>query len=388
MLQISLIRPAPPPLSQATRALRQIEQSGVFSNFGPVNTAFEHDLVQSLFDGTGYCTTVANATLGLMLAVREAMETCPRPGARYALMPAFTFAAAGHAALWCGLTPLFCDINARDWAADAGAEAALLAQYGDEIAVIMPYATFGYAIDLARYKAVSAQYGIPVVVDAAASLGTKSARGRGFGAGSQIPLVFSMHATKSFATGEGGVIYSADKALIGRLRQMSNFGFGTQRAASMPGLNAKLSEVGALQGRLRLQGYELVVARRQRLVNAYRQVLPELGFQPMPRTAQAHQFLPALLPPGYGARRDDIQAGMAARGVGLGRYFSPHLAEQSYFAATAMAGALPVTEEVAGRIISLPLYDGMSELEMYEVVAALKLCLAPAAAQMMRSAAE
>ena len=67
-------------------------------------------------------------------------------------MPSFTFAAAAHAALWCGRTPLLCDIDPSTWAADPAAEAEMLSRYAGKIAVVMPYATFGYPIDLERYK--------------------------------------------------------------------------------------------------------------------------------------------------------------------------------------------------------------------------------------------
>ncbi len=379
-LRIALMRPAPAPLSSAVQSLRQIEASGIFSNFGPMNTAFEREIIQTLFDGNGHCTTVCNATLGLMLALRDAIEHRPAASRRYALMPSFTFAAAAHAAMWCGLVPLFCDIDPHNWAADPRAEEELLKQYGAEIAVVVPYATFGYDIDLARYKSLSARHQVPVVVDAAASLGTKSRRGQGFGTGAPMPLVFSMHATKTFATGEGGLIYSADKALIARLRQMSNFGFGAPRCATMPGLNAKMSEVGALQGRLRLQGYDRLVARRHRIACAYRQALPELTFQAFSKVPQAHQFAAALLPPGLGALRDEIQASMTRQGIGTGHYFSPHLAEQVYFGDRSLAGPLDVTQDIAARMISLPMFDGMSDLDTLEVVAALKISLRKAGA--------
>ncbi len=70
--------------------------------------------MSNLFDGVGHITTVAIATLGLILAI----NTVKRQGARYALMPSFTFAATPLAAMWCGLTPYFVDIRAGDWALD------------------------------------------------------------------------------------------------------------------------------------------------------------------------------------------------------------------------------------------------------------------------------
>ena len=234
-------------------------------------------MLERFFGGEGACTTVCNATIGLMLAIKDAVGE--QPSGQFALMPSFTFAAAAHAALWCGLTPLLCDIDPATWAADPAAESEMLARYAGKIAVVMPYATFGYPIDLEHYTRLAAQLGVPVVVDAAASLGTFDEQGRGFGTGFAGSVVYSMHATKSFAVGEAGLIYSADPDRIARLRTMSSFGFGEPRTATMPGLNAKLSEVTALLGRLRLADYDSILANTgPRLLNRYREALPELSF--------------------------------------------------------------------------------------------------------------
>ena len=107
MSRIPLTRPGPPKLSEACDALRVIEESGLFSNFGPVNTRFEEDLLEACFGGIGECTTVCNATTGLLLAIREAIARGPGGRRRYALMPAFTFAAAAQAALWNRLIHFF-----------------------------------------------------------------------------------------------------------------------------------------------------------------------------------------------------------------------------------------------------------------------------------------
>ncbi len=369
-MNIPLVRPAPPQLSLAIAELQSLEQSGIFSNFGPVNTLFEEEMIERFFGGQGACTTVCNATIGLMMAIKEAVGELP--AGQFALMPTFTFAAAAHAALWCGLTPLLCDIHPANWAADPAAEAEMLTRYAGKIAVVMPYATFGYPIDLEHYKKIAAQLGVPVVVDGAASLGTFDEHGRGFGTGFAGSVVYSMHATKSFAVGEAGLIYSADKDRIARLRTMSSFGFGEPRTATMAGLNGKLSEVNALIGRLRLVDYDSVLEHRAALANRYRQALPELQFQAQAPGTQAHQFVPVLLPAGLGDRRAAIRAQLADQGIATGAYFSPHLMEQPYFQRVCVAGSIPVCDDLSARMISLPLFDTMTHHEVDQVVKGLR----------------
>ena len=365
-MNIPLVRPAPPQLSLAFAELQALEQSGIFSNFGPVNTLFEQEMLDRFFGGQGACTTVCNATIGLMLAIKDAVGE--QPSGKFALMPGFTFAAAAHAALWCGLTPLLCDVDPATWAADPAAEAELLERYAGKIAIVMPYATFGYPIDLEHYKTLADQLGVPVVVDAAASLGTCDEQGRGFGSGFAGSVVYSMHATKSFAVGEAGLIYSADTDRIARIRTMSSFGFGEPRTATMVGLNGKVSEVTALLGRLRLMDYDSIMEHRAGLSNRYRDALPELQFQLKAPGSQAHQFVPALLPSGLGDRRAAIRAALADQGIATGAYFSPHLMEQPYFQKTCVAGLLPVCDDVSARMISLPLFDTMTHHEVDHVV--------------------
>src|SRR5580658_7443056 len=369
-MKIPLVRPAPPQLSLAAAELRALEESGTFSNFGPVNTRFEEEMLARFFGGQGACTTVCNATIGLMLAITYAV--CGRPTRKFALMPSFTFAAAAHAALWCGLTPLLCDIDPKTWEADHAAEAEMLTRYAGQIAVVMPYATFGYPIDLDRYTKLAAQLGVPVVVDGAASLGTFDEHGRGFGTGFAGSVVFSMHATKSFAVGEAGLMYSGDPDRIARLRIMSSFGFGEPRTATMAGLNGKLSEVGALLGRLRLRDYDSITQYRAQLANRYRAMLPELEFQSQAPGIQAYQFVPALLPRELSGRKAAIREELASRGIATGAYFSPHLMEQPYFQKTSVAGPLPVSDDVSARMISLPLFDTMTFQEVSQVVEELR----------------
>ena len=374
--RIPLAQPRPPRLSEAVAALRAVEESNLFSNFGPVNTTFEQRVARELFGGVGECLTVCNATTGLMIAIREAVGSRPDPKRRYALMPSFTFAAAAQAALWNQLTPLFCDIAPTDWSADPSSELELLDRFKDQIAVIVPYATFGYDIDLAWYETIQKTYGVPVVVDAAASLGTISADGTGFGAGFSGAVIYSMHATKSFSTGEGGIIYSADAQRIRTLRTMSNFGFGEPREATMMGLNGKMSEIAALLACLRLDGFEEVMQTRSHLVGLYRTLLPELTFQPVKAHRQAHQFTSALLPEALAGHRAHIQAELRRAGVHTANYFSPHVAEHSYFEQEARLASLPVTNAIASRILTLPLFDTMTDNQVRDVCVALKNVLA------------
>ena len=370
MPPLPLIAPNPPRLSDEIEALRRVEASGVFSNNGPEVRAFEAEVTDSLFGGHGASLAVANATLGLMIAIRHAAGLSPKPGT-LALMPALTFAATAQAADWAGLTPLVCDVDPMNWSACARAEERLIAAHGRRIGAIVPYATFGDAIDLERYAWLQTRHGIGVVIDAASSLGTRDDAGRGFGANAPFAIVHSMHATKTFAVAEGGLIHSGDAALIERLRAMTNFGFEGGRSATLPGINAKLPEVMAVIARAKLRDIEAVCAHRATLEAAYRSALGDFAMQHTHGTRRAMQFMPVLLPPELTGAREAIVAAMAADGVGCGTYFSPHLGEQPWFRATAAIEPTPVADDLAARMLSLPITDAMSVADAARAAQAL-----------------
>jgi hypothetical protein len=118
VIKIPFLKPRPVRLSTLINELEVIEATSIFTNYGPANSKLEQALVRELFR-TGECLTINNATVGLMLAIRDGMGETPASGQR-ALMPSFTFAATAHAAIWAGLTPLLCDIDGETWTAQAG----------------------------------------------------------------------------------------------------------------------------------------------------------------------------------------------------------------------------------------------------------------------------
>ena len=325
------------------------------------NALFECRLVEDHFDGVGACVTVNNATTGLMLAIREVLGERPQVWRKYALMPSFTDAAAAQAALWCGLTPLLCDVDPETWLPSVEAEETLLRSYAGQIAVVMPSATFGNNLDLERYAQIARRQRVPVVVDAAASLGSESARGQAFGKGFEWPIVFSMHASTAFSTAEGGVMYCADRERLDRIRQMSCFGLDESGCATMAGLNARLPEAGARAALVQLDELPSVLAHQAELVEAYARELPEeLAAQRLCGAIQARGFVPVLLPESQKHRRGQIIEHMSEHGVRVGTHFSPHLAEQPYLQRHSVLGPLGTTEDLASRILTLPLLRDMT----------------------------
>lgn len=366
-MNIPFLRPRLVALAEYASLIEQIDASRLYSNFGPLNTRFEQRVVEEQFDGVGAAATVCNATLGLMLAI----QAVKRSG-RYAVMPSFTFAATPLAARWCGLEPYFVDVSADNWCIDPMSLKNALAHLGDAVAVVIPYATLGTALELAPYEALIRQ-GVPVVVDAAPGLGTRLG-GTGFGVGFKGPIVYSLHATKTFGIGEGGLVYSGDTGVVAKVKSLSNFGFNVSRASTLPGLNAKLSEYGAAVALATLQGHSDRVESRHDLYEAYAGNFAQLGllaagwqFQTL-RGDVAHQFVAVATPPGL--TNTSVVAQLAGNSIEARTYFSPPCHVQPQFV-DAPRAALTATDDLSRRIVSLPLWDDIGAQRIRHVCEAL-----------------
>ncbi|MCM3271232.1 DegT/DnrJ/EryC1/StrS family aminotransferase [Paenibacillus elgii] len=370
MYEIPFLRPNLVKKERLLSYFENIEASRIYSNYGPLNHLFETRVIAQMFDGAGAAVTVHNATIGLMLAILQSK----RPRGKYAVMPSFTFAATPLAAEWCGLEPYFLDIEPDDWQMNRTQLEETVERLGEQIAVVVPYATFGSAIDLSIYNKLL-QEGIPVVIDAAASFGTTALEdaaqfGKGFGGA----VVFSFHATKTFGVGEGGLVYSADQNLIGRIRQAGNFGFSSSRESVMLGLNSKISEYTAAIALATLEGFQAVQERRKTIIGYYRRELQQQDLLQRGWSAQKMQgqvplqFFSLLSPDSHGNR--EVIRRLASHSIEARTYFSPACHQQKHFQSYPHSD-LQVTEQIADRIVSLPLWEEMNEAAVGQIVKVL-----------------
>lgn len=345
-----------------------IDRSNIYSNFGPLNSLFERRIIDEWFDEVGSATTVANATLGLITAIASSR----RPKGRFALMPSFTFAATPLAAMWCGLEPYFIDIREGDLCMEPDLLFETVDKMGDDVAIVIPYAAFGTHCDLSPYRSLL-ENGVPVVVDAAASFGTRGPRGQ-FGQGFPGAVVFSFHATKTFGIGEGGLVYSNEADLVNRVRRLSNFGFTDERVCVDMGLNAKLSEYAAAIGLATLDLFRSKIAARQEIHGWYVESMQDLGMFDLGWEVQALegsvplQFMTVLCPKGVSGA--DSAARLSRAGIDSRTYFSPACHRQDQFR-DAGRTSMAVTENIARRVLSLPLWEGMTRSEVDRVIAGL-----------------
>ncbi len=366
-MSVPFLKPKVVPYDHYLASLRDIDAARWYSNVGPQNTLFEARVRADLFGVSGDVCTVCNATIGLMLAIKAVRG----PG-KIALMPSFTFAATALAAEWNGMVPYFYDVREDDWCPNESQLQELVARLGSDVGVVIPYATFGSPMDLATYAALHIA-GVPVVVDAASAIGSRRA-GKQLGLGFPGLVVYSLHATKVFVIGEGGLVYSADEQLVRQVRALSNFGFNEQRESVSCGLNGKMPEVMAAIASATLESLPDVLDLRSRLYEEYVQRMRDLGLFDRGWQLQAHdgycshQFMAALVP--TSVTNTTIMRLLEQSGIATRAYFSPPCHQQHQFAGYP-AMRLKTTEMLAQRVVALPMWNDMTADDVHLVVSAM-----------------
>lgn len=368
MIDIPFLRPVLVTYDKYKDYLERIDSNHIYSNYGPINSLLEERIVREVFSNRGACLTVNNATIGLMLAI----EATKRSG-KFAIVPSFTFSATALAVQWCGLEPYFVDIDEKTWLLDEDQLSRALADIGDDLAVVLPYATFANCLDIGFYNEL-VNSGVPVVIDAASSLGTLVDEEQ-FGTGFKGPVVYSLHATKPYGIGEGGIVYSDDLEIVKKIRQMGNFGFDDNRKSIEKGLNAKLPEVMAAIGLAMLDELEVRANRRRELFSKYVASMKETSLLSEGWTLQkiqcdiAYQFLPILCP--ADKNNQDISEKLKTIGIEVRTYFSPACHQQPQFSNN-RSKHLQTTDSICERIISLPMWDKMTDYEVKYITQTLK----------------
>lgn len=358
-------RPQLPPVNAIAAYYAAAEDARWYSNFGPCYEQLVGRL-ESRLGGDLCAVPVASCTLGLSLAL--AATTQGRAGTEV-LLPSYTFAATATAVRWAGLDPVFVDVDPAHWSMDPERLSAALEQRGGRVAAILACTTFGTPPPVAvatAWERAAATAAVPLVVDSAAGFGAVDAAGRPAGRLGDVE-VFSFHATKPFAIGEGGLVTTADPELAARIRQLANFGFEDGVVTGEVGTNAKLAEWPAATALAVLDRFDATLAARRNSAEAIRRGLDGSGL-----TFQAHdgspawQFVAALTP--TDATRDALVVAAADRGVEIRTYFAHPLHTMPPFRTAPRTDDLVTTTDLAARAISLPMADDLSAEERALIV--------------------
>jgi len=351
MYSIPIMRPMLPSADRLAPYLKSIDASRLYSNFGPLAVSLEGRLAERYGLNQGTVATVANATLGLAIALAVQQ---PPPGTLCA-MPAWTFVASAHAAVMAGLVPYFVDVDPETCALDASKLLDAITRAPAPVGAIMPVMPFGLPLDIAAWEMFRSRTGLAVVIDAAAGFDSLVP--------SAVPSVVSLHATKVLGTGEGGFVISTDAAIRRAVRMRANFGFEGSRQAQAAAFNAKLSEYQAAVGHAALDEWDQTRAEWSNAANAYRRALRGSNHvrlqQGFGETWISSTCLLSFDQPA--AAR--IEQALADGGIETRRWWGngahAHPATASF-----PRTALPVTEALARSTLAVPFYSDIGAAEI------------------------
>lgn len=227
-------KPLLPTIDKLTPYLNRIDDSRVYSNFGPLNAEYQERLAE-LFEAP--VITGSSAT-SLITATLMAYNL---PKNSLVAMPSWTFPATAAAVIAAGHVPYFVDVGCDGLANFSYLDLNIF----KALIIVSP---LGRPIEQAEYIGDER---FPIIIDAAA----------GFDAFSSVckpgkcPIIVSTHATKAFGTGEGGFVTCHNTEILEKIRKITNFSLAPDRSIEYNGLNAKFSEYHAAVGLAELDAW-------------------------------------------------------------------------------------------------------------------------------------
>lgn len=341
---------------------------------GPCNAEFERRLADYL--GVKEAVSLNSCTSALFLALK-ALDIRGE-----VILPSFTFVASANAVVTAGATPVFADIEADTCNLDPDD---VERRITGKTQAILPVHYAGQCCDMDRILEIARRYDLQVIEDSAETLGGKY---RGKMAGSFATGCFSFFPTKNITTGEGGLLSTDDPDLAARVRTLAGHGIPRSayrkegadrpwyRSAVLPGYNFRMSNILAAIGLVQMEKID----RLNSLRRSHARYLTE-------RLSEVEEIIPPNERPGcehvyqmytirlQGVNRDGFLRRLRESGVGASVHFDPPVHLQEYYRGLCGEYSLPVTEEIAGSIVTLPLYPQIRERELDRIVEAVEACV-------------
>ena len=339
---------------------------------GPHVDAFEVEFAAAV--GARYAVALSSGTAALHLGLLLAGVG---PGDEV-LVSTLTFVASVNPIVYLGATPVFIDSERSSWNMDpALLEEALdaRARRGRLPKAVVLVHLYGQSADLDAISAACSRHGVPLIEDAAEALGA-SYKGRPPGT-SGVSGVFSFNGNKIITTAGGGMLVSADEALIAHARKLS-----TQARDPAPhyehsevGYNYRMSNVLAAIGRGQLRVLGDRVAARRRNFAFYREALgdiPGIEFMPEAPWGTHTRWLTTLTidPEEFAADREDIRRALDAEGIEARPVWKPMHLQPLYAQSPIVGGG--VADDLYARGLCLPSGSNLTETDLERVVAVIR----------------
>ncbi|MFP4125552.1 MAG: DegT/DnrJ/EryC1/StrS family aminotransferase [Alphaproteobacteria bacterium] len=356
------------------RAVLEVVRSGRWI-LGPEVEACEREL--AAFAGAKHCLTVASGTDALALALMAA-GLKPRDAV---ICPAFTFAATAEVVAWLGAAPIFADVDAASFNLDVASTARAIATAkarGLAPRAIIAVDLFGQPADHAEIQALAEAEGLWVLDDAAQAFGA-SYRGRRLGTQARMTATSFFPAKPLGGYGDGGALLFDDDDLLEPLASMRVHGQGGDDKYDNVriGMNGRMDAIQCAVIRQKLTIFEDEIERRQAVAATYADGLAEVVTVPRVKPDRRSVWAQYTVTLPAGTDRDAFQARLKEAGVPTAVYYGRPMHRQTAYAHyPTAAGGCAVAEDLARRVVSLPMHPYLDAEAQARVIAAVRAALA------------
>ncbi len=352
-----------PHRDEFVEALTKVIDSGRFL-FGPDVTELEQEVAAcSQVENAVSCASGSDALLLALMALDIG------PGDEV-IVPSFTFFASVSCITRLGATPVFVDIRADTYNIDPEQIAEAISPRTKAIIAVH---LFGQCAEIDRICQIATDRDIPVIEDAAQSIGA-AYHSRPAGSWGLVGC-FSFYPTKNLGgMGDGGMMTTSDAAMADRLRLFAGHGMRPRYYHRVVGINSRLDTFQAAVLRVKLRHLETAVDSRARLAARYNRLFADQNL------GDDQISLPYVDPNAFhvwnqysirvsGGRRDDLRQYLSERGVGSEIYYPVPMHQQECFAYLKVErDRLVETERASLEILNLPIFPSLTEVEQSRVV--------------------
>ena len=360
-MSINVTRSSMPLFEEFCEEIKELWDSHWLTNMGKKHKQLQAELEKYL--DVPHVTLYTNGHLALenvlaALGLEKGGEIITTP---------FTFASTTHAIVRCGFTPVFCDVNDKDYTMDVTKIESLIT---DKTVAILPVHVYGNMCNIEELDKIAKKHNLKVIYDAAHAFGVtyNGVSSASFGDAS----MFSFHATKVFNTIEGGAVTFGDDNLVQILNDIKNFGIRGPEDVEYIGGNAKMNEFQASMGICNLRHIDEELAKRKRAVDHYRSRLSGVdGIKICPEqdgVVSNYAYFPVVFD-GYKYTRDDVFSMLREKDIIARKYFYPLTNAFACYKNFPNAGEdkTPVAKHIAYRVLTLPLYADLTNEEIDQI---------------------
>ena len=318
--------------------------------------------------GAAHCVGLSSGTDALQIAM---MAEGIGPGCAV-FLPAFTYTATAEVPLVLGAVPVFVDVDPRTFQIDTAHLRARIESVRREgrlrPAAIVGVDLFGQPAPWPELRAIAAEAGLFLLDDCAQGFGASLGRAK-LGREADATAISFFPSKPLGGYGDGGALLTDDADRARLYRSLRSHGEGETRYEVLrTGMNGRLDTLQAAVLLAKLDVFEAELARRDEIARAYDSGLAGRLAIParVPDSASAWAVYAVLLPDRAG--RDSLQAELRRRGVPTAIYYPLPLHLQPAYRPHHDGTALPVSEDVAGRILALPIQPELDEADIRHVV--------------------